>query len=180
LDAQPNTQWIPSGDFSHWGDQSGPRIYPRIAFRLAKLCWDKGWAPSGVDLADCPAEGPRIQSASRSGNSVDVVIAHDRGGSLVAGQDGIDWACFTASDGAGNNHFDATGGAITGANTIRVDFPSQPAAGGRIWHCFFPVFRRRQVIRDNWHAIRPAKYAAVPHVGVVEFPLQRTAQGVPY
>lgn len=35
-------------------------------------------------------------------------------------------------------------------------------------------------IRDDWHAIRPAKYGNVPHVGMVEFPLQRTLSGVPY
>ncbi len=180
MDAEKNTQYAREGDPSHWGGQSAPRIYPRIAFRLAKLCWDNGWLPADVDLSDCPSMGPRIRSASRSGNSVHLVVAHDKGSSLVAGQDGIDWSAFAASNGDGSNHLGATGGAITGADTVRVDFPARPAAGGRVWYAAWPNFRRKRLIRDNWHAARPAKYAAVPNVGVVEFPLQRTLAGVPY
>lgn len=180
LDGQPNTQYDPNGDYSHWGDQSSPRIYPRVAFRIAKHAWDQGWCPSGVDLSDCPSMGPYIQSASRSGNSLNLTIAHDKGGSLAAGADGIDWTTFTCSDGAGNSHLEATGGAVTGGNTVRVDFPSQPPGGGRVWYAYFPAFRWRGLIRDNWHSARPAKYASVPNVGVVEFPLQRTLQGVSY
>lgn len=181
MDGQRNTQYDPNGDPAHWGDQSAPRIYPRVAFRFAKLAYDRGWCPSSVNLSDCPSLGPRIVSASRSGNSINLTVEHDKGTSLVAGANGIDWRCFTAgTDLAGNGQYDASGGAITGANTIRVDFPSQPPTGGRIWHCVWPDFRFRTIIRDNWHAIRPTKYGGVPNVGVVEFPLQRTLVGVPY
>lgn len=180
MDGQRNTQYDPAGDPSHWGDQSAPRIYPRVAFRFAKMAYDSGWCPPSVNLGDCPGMGPRIVSATRSGNSINLTVEHDKGTSLMAGANGIDWRCFTASDGAGNNHFDASGGAVTGATTIRVDFPRQPVDGGRIWHCVWPNFRFRTIVRDNWHDIRPAKYSGVPNIGVVEFPLQRTLAGIPY
>ena len=180
MDGQPNTQYDPNGDYSHWGDQSAPRIYPRIGFQVARHAYDQGWLPSGVDLSDCPSVGPRISAVTRSGNSLNATVTHDRGSQLVAGADGVDWTCFTASDANGNGHLEATGGAITGNNTFRVDFPSQPTTGGRLWYCRFPAFRWRGLIRDNWHSSRPAKYGNVRHVGVVEFPLQRTLQGVGY
>ena len=78
-----------------------------------------------------------------------------------------------------DSHTEVTGGAIVSATAIRLDFPSQPQAGGRVRHCGFPCYRNRGLVRDDWHSIRPAKYATVPNVGVVEFPQQRTLAGIP-
>ena len=181
IDAQKNTQYDANGDPSHWGDQSGPRIYPRIGFRMAKYAYDQGWLPSNVDLSDCPSMGPRIVSAVRSGNSVALKVQHDKGQKLTAGADGIEWHAFTCSQGENyDGHFDATGGEITGPDTIRIDFPSTPPAGGRIWYATWPNFRYRALIRDDWHASHPAKYNGVPRMDVVDFPLQRTFSGVAY
>lgn len=180
MDGEPNTQYIAEGDLSHWGNQSGPRIYPRIAFRIAKHAYDQGWLPSGVDLSDCPSMGPRMASAAVSGNSLTVTVAHDKGGSLVAGADGTDWTAFTATTSTGGSSITATGGAILSGNQIRVDFAAAPPATGRVWYCRNPTFRRKRLIRDDWHAVRPAKYAAVPNVAAVEFPLRRSYSGVAY
>lgn len=180
MDGNPNTQWDPAGDMSHWGDQAAPRIYPRIALQVARYAYDKGMLPPSVNLSDLPGPGPRIASAVRSGNSVIVTVAHDKGGALVAGQGGIDWKAFTVTDAAGTSHVEGSGGAILTATTIRVDFPSTPPANGKVWYCHYPVFRYRNLIRDNWHTTRPAKYNTVPNIGVVEFPLQRTLAGVAY
>ena len=95
LDAEPNTQYIASGDMSHWGNQAAPRIYPRAGFRFVKYAYDRGWLPTSVDLSDCPSMGPAITGVTRSGNSLIATVTHDKGGSLVAGQDGIDWSDFT-------------------------------------------------------------------------------------
>jgi len=181
LDGEKNTQYDPNGDSGHWGDQSGPRIYPRIAFRMAKYAYDQSWLPSNVDLSDCPSMGPRIASAVRSGNSLNLTIAHDKGSALVPGAGGLDWRAFTCSRNEDHEgHFDATGGAITGSNTIRIDFPSALPADGRIWYAAWPHFRARGLIRDDWHDNHPAKYNGVPNMHVVEFPLQRTFAGIPY
>lgn len=180
MDGQPNTQYTASGDFSHWGDQSAPRIYPRVAFNLAKIIWQRGWCASTVDLSDCPSMGPYIASATRSGStSVVVTITHDKGNALVQGIDGIDWAAFTYTSNSGA-HVAASGGAILTATTVRVDWSAAvPNTGNeRVFHCYNPNFRRKQLIRDNWHTIRPAKYANVPNIAVVEFPIQRTNSGV--
>ncbi len=174
MDGQPNTQYDAGGDFSHWGDQSAPRIYPRIAFRLAKEVYRRGWTGTSINLDDCPSMGPYISSVTRAGSSANVNVVADKGTGLVQGIDGVDWGAFTISN--TNGTINATGGAITGNNTISVDFGSAlPNTGSeKFGHCYFPNFRRKQIIRDNWHSIRPAKYAAVPNIAVVEFPLQRT------
>lgn len=174
IDAEPNTQYDSNGDYSHWGDQSAPRMYPRIAFRLAKEVYRRGWCPSSINLDDCPSMGPYISAISRAGNSLNLTITHDKGTGLSAGIDGIDWRAFTWNNTGGGA--DATGGAITGNNTIRVDFAAAvPNTGTEVLgYCYYPTFRRKQLIRDNWHSIRPSKYANVPYVSVVEFPLQRT------
>lgn len=170
-----------SGDFSHWAAESPLRIYSRIAFRLARDAWDRGWVPSGAALADCPSLGPRITSGARVGNSITLTVAHDKGANLVAGANGVNWGAFTCSP-ANNmdSHVQATGGAILSATSVRVDFPSQPPASGRVWHAVFPDWFGRGLIRDNWHASHPSKYDSVPNIGSIEFPLQATLSGVTY
>ncbi|CAA9246052.1 MAG: hypothetical protein AVDCRST_MAG95-1640 [uncultured Adhaeribacter sp.] len=182
MDGQKNTQYDANGDNAHWGDQSGPRIYPRVGFVFSRLAYDRGWCPTTVNLSDCPSYGPRISSVARSGStSVIATVVHDKGTSLVEGIDGIDWAAFTYNSNGGS-FVGATGGAITGANTIRIDFAAAlPSTGTeKLYYCFRPTFRNKKVIRDNWHSIRPTKYDNVPHIAVVEFPLQRTMSGVSF
>lgn len=172
---------VDRADFpGHWTDATCQRLYPRVAFMAAVHAYKRGWLPSTVDLSDCPSEGPWITGASVSGNSVTLTVAHDKGTALVGGADGVDWAAFTCS--AADNydaHMDANNGQIMSATSIRVDFPSPPPANGFVWHAAKQWYRNRGIIRDNWHAIRPAKYAAVPNVAQVEFPLQRTFAPIP-
>lgn len=180
MDGEPNTQYNPDGDYSHWGIGAAPRIYPRVGFRLAKEVYRRGWCGTSINLDDCPSMGPYISAVSRAGSSANVTVVADKGNGLTAGIDGIDWGAFTITNNSAV--INATGGAITGNGTIRVDFGATlPNTGTeKFGHCYYPNFRRKQIIRDNWHAIRPSKYSAVPNISVVEFPLQRTTSQIAF
>jgi hypothetical protein len=166
LDGEIRTEY--GDDYSHNNNASLTRQTTRAAIRLARSCWEKGWCPSGVDLSWLPSLGPRIVSGSRSGNSANLTVQHDKGTDLLPGASGVQWSSFRCPQ-VGR----ATGGAITGANTIRVDFGGTLPAGAQITYCENNWFNARQIIRDNWHSIRPAQSTGIPYIGEYEALLQR-------
>lgn len=182
MDGQKNTQYNPAGDNSHWGNLSGPRIYLRCACVAAKDAWSRGWLPSAVNLSDLPTYGPRMASAVRAtSSSLTVTVTHDKGTALVAGDQGLDWTSFSYTSNNGS-HVRPTSGAILSANTFQLNFAAAiPSTGTeKLFNCFHPNFRYRNILRDNWHAIRPSKYDNIRNIANLEFPMQRDTAGISF
>ena len=183
IDGEVRTEF--GEDYSHNSDAALFRQCVRAGVYLARRCWDIGWCPAGVDLSWLPSGGPRIASGSRSGSSVFLSIQHDKGTALAApaAAAGVRWADFWIPQLGGHgfkgtdNNGTATGGTFTDATTLRVDFRGPVPSGAQLWHGYWPRMTLgdgRNVIRDNWHAIRPAASNTIPSIGTFESLLRRT------
>jgi hypothetical protein len=182
MDGQKNTQYVAAGDNSHWGNLSGPRIYLRCACVAAKDAWTRGWLPTTVDLTDLPTYGPKMASASRgTSSSLTVTVKHDKGTALVTSDSTINWGSFSYTSNNGSHVF-PTGGAILSPTTFRLDFSAAiPSTGTeKLFNCFHPYFRYRNILRDNWHSIRPSKYDNIRNIANLEFPMQRDVAGITF
>lgn len=172
-----------NNDSSHWNADGPQRSFPRAAFAAASALWAAGLCPPGsLGLGDAPRAGPGLGTGATrvSASQVDFNVAHDRG-TAIGGQSGfIDWSAFAWITGGGAAAGSATGGSVSGSGLVSLAFPGNvPASGARLTYCRYPGYRADRLLVDNWHSIRPAKYANVPWIGTVVFPLRRDVVGVP-
>lgn len=166
---------------SHWEAAGPQRSLLRAAMAIAHRLWNAGLLPAAAkDLSDAPSRGPSLGTPVKvSGTQLRVPVLHDKGTAIQAqnASAGVDWSAFHCSSDGGSS--DASGGSFT-ASEITLNFPQAIGANPRLWYCAWPSHRGDRLLVDNWHTARPSKYADVPHIASLVFPLRRTLRGIPF
>jgi hypothetical protein len=166
------------GDGSHWTSAAADRVALRMAIRIARWLWERGYAAN--DLAWLPGLGPRITAARRvpgRANGLDLLIAHDAGNDLVV-PDRPDLGQFVVrSGGHGGRQHAVRRITRWSPDTLRLeldaplpraDDDSEPVL---VDYGLWPSYSGPSAqVTDNWHLLpkpRLARQAGVERVPMI-------------
>jgi hypothetical protein len=164
------------GDGSHWTSAAADRVASRMAIRIARWLFERGYAAN--DLAWLPALGPRIAAARRvagRADALDLLVGHDGGDDLVvpARPDLGQFVVRSGGDGGGRHVVRRV--ARRSPDTLRLDLdvPLPRAEEGKpvlVDYGLWPSYSGPAAqVTDNWHLL--PKPALAREAGVERIPM---------